>query len=97
MKLFGRTSRKITLMTCSLILVLTLVACGSANNTNTASGTPTGPSNGKGCKRVGVLLPETATSARWDSNDKPQLEQQIPAALPGATVYYNNAEGSADT
>jgi len=51
MKLFGRTGRKFTLMACSLILALTLVACGSANNTNTASGTPTGPSNGKNCKK----------------------------------------------
>ena len=97
MKLFGRTGRKFTLMACSLILALMLVACGSANNNNTGSSTPTGPSNGKGCKKVGVLLPETATSARWDGNDRPQLQQQIPAALPGATVDYNNAEGSADT
>lgn len=97
MKLFGRTGRKFTLMTCSLILALTLVACGSANNSTANSGTPTGPSNGKDCKKVGVLLPETATSARWDNNDRPQLQQQIPAALPGATVDYNNAQGSADT
>lgn len=97
MKLFGRTGHKLTLLTCSLILALTLVACGSANNGSTASGTPTGPSNGKDCKKVGVLLPETATSARWDNNDRPQLQQQIPAALPGATVDYNNAQGSADT
>jgi D-xylose transport system substrate-binding protein len=97
MKLFGRTGRKFTLMTCSLILALTLVACGSANTTSSTSGTPTGPSNGKNCKKVGVLLPETASSARWDGSDRPLLEQQIPAALPGATVDYTNAEGSADT
>jgi D-xylose transport system substrate-binding protein len=99
MKLFGRTSRKMSVLACSLFLTLMLVACGSANNTSSASGTPaaSGGSNGKGCKKIGVLLPETATSARWDGNDRPQLEQQIPAALPGATVDYNNAQGSADT
>jgi D-xylose transport system substrate-binding protein len=98
MKLFGHASRKFSLLACSLILALTLVACGSANNTSSASGTPSAAaSNGKGCKKVGVLLPETATSARWDGNDRPDLEQQIPAALPGATVDYNNAQGSADT
>ncbi len=97
MKLFGRTGRKFTLMACSLILALTLVACGSAN-TGSSSGTPTTTaSNGKGCKKIGVLLSETATSARWDGNDRPDLEQQIPASLPGATVDYNNAQGSADT
>jgi D-xylose transport system substrate-binding protein len=44
-----------------------------------------------------VLLPETATSTRWENNDKPQLVQMIPQKLPGATVDYNNAQGSADT
>jgi D-xylose transport system substrate-binding protein len=98
MKLFGRASRKIMLTACSIVFVLTLVACGSANTgPSTTGSTPTGPSNGKDCKKVGVLLPETASSARWDNNDKPLLEQQIPAALPGATVDYNNAEGNADT
>jgi D-xylose transport system substrate-binding protein len=95
MALFGRTSRKLTLMACSLILALTLVACGSANNGST--GNNASANSGKGCKKVGVLLPETATSARWDNNDRPQLQQQIPQALPGATVDYNNAEGNADT
>lgn len=97
MKLFGRTGRKITLMACSLILALMLVACGSANSGTGSNTTSNAPSNGKNCKKVGVLLPETASSARWDNNDRPQLEQQIPAALPGATVDYNNAQGSADT
>lgn len=97
MKLFGRASHKMLLTACSVILALTLVACGSANSGTAGSSTPTGPSNGKGCKKVGVLLPETATSARWDNNDRPLLQQGIPASLPGATVDYNNAEGNADT
>src|SRR5258707_4047174 len=96
MKLFGRTGRKFSLLACSLFLALLLVACGSANG-GTTTGTTTGPSNGKNCKKVGVLLPETATSARWDGNDKPLLEKDIPISLPGATVDYNNAQGSADT
>lgn len=96
MKLFGRTSRAFTFMACLLVIVLLLAACGSANNGN-PSGTSSAPSNGKGCKKIGVLLPETATSARWDNNDRPELLKQIPQQLPGATVDYNNAEGSADT
>jgi D-xylose transport system substrate-binding protein len=77
-----------------------MTACGSANNggTTTGSGTSTtSVTNGKGCKKIGVLLPETASSARWDGYDKPLLEQMIPQMLPGATVDYNNAQGSADT
>jgi len=70
-------------------------ACGSANTGSSSSTTTTSGNNGKGCKKVGVLLPETATSARWDSKDRPLLIQGIKSALPGATVDYNNAENSA--
>lgn len=94
MKLFGFTRRKLMMTACLLILSILMVACGSANNGN-ATSTTAAP--GKGCMKIGVLLPETATSARWDNNDRPLLEQQIPLALPGATVDYANAEGSADT
>lgn len=80
-----------------MALALVLAACGSAN-TGSGSGTPTtGGNNGKGCKKVGVLLPETATSARWDSYDRPLLEKYIAQQLPGASIAYNNAEGSAPT
>lgn len=94
MKLFGFTHRKLLMTASFLILSILLVACGSANNGNATSATA---APGKGCTKVGVLLPETATSARWDNNDRPLLEQQIPLALPGATVDYNNAEGSVGT
>jgi len=84
-----------------LLFALFMTACGSANNggTTTGSGTTstTSVTNGKNCKKVGVLLPETASSARWDGYDKPLLEKLIPQMLPGATVDYNNAQGSADT
>jgi D-xylose transport system substrate-binding protein len=76
-----------------------IAACGSASGSGvTTGGGTTAPAatNGKNCKKVGVLLPETASSARWDSKDKPALEAAIPKALPGATVDYNNAQGDAD-
>jgi D-xylose transport system substrate-binding protein len=94
MKLFGHTSRRFTATAFLLIISLVMVACGSANNgsTTTASSAP-----GKGCKKIGVLLPETATSARWDSDDRPELEKLIPQYLPGAHVDYANAQGNADT
>jgi D-xylose transport system substrate-binding protein len=97
MKLFSRVGRKGSLTTFLLILSLLLVACGSNNNGTTTGKANSGGNNGKGCKKIGVLLPETATSARWDGNDRPDLEQMIPQNLPGATVDYANAEGDADT
>jgi D-xylose transport system substrate-binding protein len=100
MNLFGRHHKSFSVMIGILLLALFMTACGSANGGGTTGGgnTPTtSVTNGKGCKKIGVLLPETATSARWDGYDRPLLEQMIPQQLPGATVDYNNAQGSADT
>ncbi len=84
----------ITMMAGILVFSLLLAACGGGT---TAGTTPTtSVTNGKNCKKIGVLLPETATSARWDSKDRPLLQQLIPQLLSGATVDYNNAQGSAD-
>ena len=98
MKLFGKRGRMFSVMTGILVLSMLLAACGSANTGGTSGGTtpPTSANNGKGCKKVGVLLPETATSARWDGQDRPLLQKDIPQVLSGATVDYNNAQGNAD-
>ena len=98
MKLFGQGRRMFAMAAGVLVFSLLLAACGSSS-TSTTGTTPTtaAATNGKGCMKVGVLLPETATSARWDNKDRPLLEKLIPQDLPGATVDYANAEGSADT
>ncbi len=95
MKLFGRAGRNLTATACFLFLTALMVACGSANNGG--GSTPSASAPGQGCKKVGVLLPETATSARWDGNDRPELQKLIPQLAGGATVDYNNAQGDADT
>src|SRR6266516_2991478 len=97
MKLFGQGRRMFSMMEGILVFSLLLAACGSANTGGGGGTTTTGGANGKGCKKIGVLLPETATSARWDGKDRPLLQQDIPQVLSGATVDYNNAQGSADT
>jgi D-xylose transport system substrate-binding protein len=97
MKLFGHGRGMFTMMVGILVFSLLLAACGSSNTGSSTGTTPTTAQNGKGCKKIGVLLPETATSARWDNNDRPALQADIPAQLSGATVDYNNAQGSADT
>ena len=89
-----------------LLLSMILAACGSSNtgsssgssggSSSSSSGSSASGSGGKGCKKVGVLLPETASSARWDSKDKPALTADIAAAIPGAQVLYNNASGDPD-
>src|SRR5258708_21220022 len=97
MNLFSQMPRKFVMTVGTIMFCLLLVACGSANTGSTSNTPTTGGNGGKSCKKVGVLLPETATSARWDGNDRPLLLKDIPTSLPGATVDYNNAQGSADT
>jgi len=94
MKLFGRSCPKVMATAFFLILSFLMVACGSANTGTTS--TPGATTPGKDCKKIGVLLPETASSARWDHNDRPLLQKLIPQYLSGATVDYQNAQGDAD-
>ncbi len=94
MKLFGTRGKSFASLVSIVVLgSMLLAACGSANGGNSSS---INGNNGKGCMKIGVLLPETATSARWDGQDRPDLQRDIPATLPGATVDYSNAQGSAD-
>jgi D-xylose transport system substrate-binding protein len=93
MKLFGLPGKKFaSIVSIAVLSSLLLAACGSSNS----GGTTINGNNGVGCKKIGVLLPETATSARWDGQDRPDLQRDIPATLSGATVDYSNAQGSAD-
>lgn len=73
-----------------LIAMLALAACGSTSGSTSAAGP-------KGCMKIGVLLPESASSARWESKDHPLLEQAIKTALPGAQVTVTNANGDDTT
>jgi D-xylose transport system substrate-binding protein len=94
------TSKKQTLWTwywqavALLCLVFLLVACtsNSAPTVNT-----NGIIDGKGCLRIGILLPDTSTSDRWESKDHPLLVQAVKQAIPGVQIDYNNAQGNSDT
>lgn len=69
-------------------LVLALTACGA----NTSSGDSGGSgSSGGGGAKVGVILPETATSARYESFDKPLLDKALRAE--GLDPDIQNAQG----
>jgi len=69
-------------------MAITLSACGGSDSGDTAG--DTGSSAGK----IGVILPDTKSSVRWESADRPALE----AAFKEAGVEYTiqNAEGDAD-
>jgi D-xylose transport system substrate-binding protein len=67
-------------------------ACGGT----TTSG-PAAVVNGKNCKKIAFLLPESATAARWEAADHPDVVAAITKYLPGATVDAPNAQGVAAT
>ena len=68
-------------------LTLILAACGGGDDNSDGA---TAASGGK-TPKVGVILPDTKSSARWENNDKPLLE----AAFKAAGVQYDiqNAQG----
>ncbi|HYG93324.1 MAG TPA: substrate-binding domain-containing protein [Nocardioides sp.] len=81
--------RKSAIVAVGLGLALSLTACGEDDGGG-GSGTDTGGAEGK----IGVILPDTESSVRWESADRPALE----AAFEEAGVEYaiENAEGDAE-
>ncbi|RKT53422.1 sugar ABC transporter substrate-binding protein [Saccharothrix australiensis] len=83
-------SRSLALVAVGTGLAVALTACGA--NTSGGGG-PSGATtnSGSGGAKVGVILPETATSARWEGFDKPLLEQALKAR--GLDPDIQNAQG----
>ncbi|SFU48351.1 sugar ABC transporter substrate-binding protein [Alicyclobacillus macrosporangiidus] len=97
---------KATAMALLLALPLAVSACGqSGGNTggsadNTAGTNTTGNNTGgssSGGATIALLLPETATSARYETQDRPDFEQTVQQLAPNIKVIYNNAQGNATT
>jgi D-xylose transport system substrate-binding protein len=70
-------------------LAVAVAACGSSNNSSTSS------SSGGKASKVGVLLPDTKSSIRWESFDRPLLGKAFKAA--GVPVTIENAQGDKST
>lgn len=66
--------------------------------TGSPNGTTSAAANGKGCTKVGVLMPETNSSPRWEAYDHPLLVQQLEASgFAADNIDYANANGDATT
>jgi D-xylose transport system substrate-binding protein len=84
-------ARRRTLTTAvTAALVLALAACGGGDN-NDDGGDGGGGSESAG--KVGVILPDTASSSRWETADRPLLEKAFEDA--GVEFDIQNAEGDA--
>ncbi len=67
----------------------------SACSSDSGSGNSGGNGGDQAQGKIGVILPDTKSSVRWESKDRPALEAAFKAA--GVPYTIQNAEGSADT
>ena len=66
---------------------LTLAACGGSSSAGGSSGT----GGTKAAGKVGVILPDTASSKRWENSDRPAFQKAFTDA--GVTADIQNAQG----
>src|SRR5919112_6518100 len=88
-----RSTRAATAIAAALVFGLT--ACGGdsgGGDTGSSGSDSSGGSEAQG--RVGVILPDTESSKRWESFDRPYLEAAFEEA--GIEADIQNAEGDAD-
>ncbi|GLZ34107.1 sugar ABC transporter substrate-binding protein [Lentzea sp. NBRC 105346] len=83
-------SKSLALIAVGTGLAVAMTACG-ANTSSGGSGSTNSNSGGGGGAKVGVILPETATSARWEGFDKPLLEAALKKE--GLDPDIQNAQG----
>jgi D-xylose transport system substrate-binding protein len=75
-------------------LAFGVAACGSDDNDSSTSSSGGGAKASK-AQKVGVLLPDTKSSVRWESFDRPLLEAAFKSA--GVPVTIENAQGDKST
>jgi D-xylose transport system substrate-binding protein len=89
----NRATRLIPLLAATAALFV--AACGSSNNNSSSgSGGSSGSSSSKSPK-VGVLLPDSKSSVRWETVDRPFLKKAFGDA--GVQADIQNAEGDKST
>jgi D-xylose transport system substrate-binding protein len=72
-------------------LAFTVAACGSDDNSDSKSSGSSGSAKTETKPKVGVILPDTQSSARWENADRPLLGDAFKAA--GVDSDIQNANG----
>ncbi len=88
-------SKTLALAATGVGLTLVLTACGGNNSTTSSGAGGSSSSAASGAagsgQTVGVILPDTKSSARWESQDRPLLEKALTDA--GLKPLIQNAQG----
>jgi D-xylose transport system substrate-binding protein len=85
--------RRPLVITLALVMALALAAAGCGDDDEGDSGSS--GSSEKKADKVAVLLPDSKSSVRWETVDRPFLKQAFDAA--GVPVEIQNAEGDKST
>ena len=72
-----------------------VAACGGDDDNSGSSATPSGAAAARQAGKVAVLLPDSKSSVRWETVDRPFLKKAFDAAGVEATIQ--NAEGDKST
>lgn len=86
----NRPMRRAATGTATLSLALALAACGQTDGTQT-------PAADGAAKTIGLLLPENASSTRYEAFDKPLIESTVSGLCSKCVVDYANADGNEAT
>jgi D-xylose transport system substrate-binding protein len=70
---------------------LVLAACGSGSGSSTSSGAAGASTTGK---KIALLLPEN-TTARYETQDRPNFENKVKQLCPTCSIIYENANQDA--
>ena len=83
--------RTVGLIALSAVGALTLGACGGSDSSSTATSDTASGGAGAAAGKVGVILPDSASSARWETADRTFLSEAFSAA--GVEADIQNAGG----
>jgi D-xylose transport system substrate-binding protein len=94
---FTRTGSRWRVVALLFVFALAAMAAGCGGDDESASGTGTAAGTGGGAcdKPIWVLLPDSATSPRWESDDRPYFDKAFTDEGIEHTIV--NAEGDAAT
>jgi len=84
-------SKSLALIAVGTGLAVAMTACGANSSTGGSSTSAGSTGSAGGGTKVGVILPETASSARWEGFDKPLLTEALKAE--GLDADIQNAQG----
>src|SRR4051795_9976192 len=84
-------SKRILALIAVLVMAFTVAACGGDDSSSSSKSSSSSSTSSKPKGKVGVILPDTASSARWEGADRPFLTQAFKSA--GVDYDIQNANG----